>query len=142
MDVAASGAVCRLALGNVDLASMLGVDPASHSALHYARGALVMASAAAGLPAPVDGVTTQFDDEAALEADIAHGRDMGFGGKLCIHPRQVAVVNMGMSPAPHELDWARRVLAQAVEGVSVVDGSMVDAPVLARARSIVARADR
>lgn len=138
--LAASGVVTRLALGNVDLAVALGVDPASQPALHHARASLVLASAVAGIAAPVDGVTTRLRDDAVLVDEVAHGRELGFGGKLCIHPRQVAAVNAAMSPSAGEIDWARQVVSQAREGVVVVDGAMVDAPVVARARQILMRA--
>ena len=99
----------------------------------------MLASAAAGLAAPVDGVTTRLDDADALETDVAHGRELGFGAKLCIHPRQVARVNAAMAPSAEEVDWAERVLAHAEDGVVVVDGAMVDAPVVARAQRIIRR---
>jgi citrate lyase subunit beta/citryl-CoA lyase len=144
-ELARSGALARLALGNVDLALGLGVDPASRAALAPARWSLVMASAAEGLPAPIDGVTTVLDDPALLAGDIGHARELGFGGRLCIHPRQVAPTNIAMSPSAEEVAWARRVLLSGVErgteeAVRVVDGSMVDAPVVDRARRLLARA--
>jgi citrate lyase subunit beta / citryl-CoA lyase len=142
--IAAAGVV-RLALGTVDLAAEMGVDPALYAAFAYARGRLVVASAAAGLPGPVDGVTVALDDPARLRADLAVSRELGLTAKLCIHPRQVAAVNAAFSPTPEELAWARRVL-QAVEasdsGVLTVDGSMVDAPVVTRARRLMERVTR
>jgi citrate lyase subunit beta/citryl-CoA lyase len=140
-EVAAVPGVIRVALGNVDLGTELGVDPASHAALAYARGCLVTASAAAGLPAPVDGVTARVHAEAELQEDIAHGRELGFGAKLCIHPSQVAAVNRSFSPTREELAWAHRVLAHP-GGVALVDGAMVDEPVVRRAAQLVALAER
>lgn len=138
-EVASLPGVVRLALGNVDLSAELGVDPASHPAMAHARGRLVMASAAAGIAPPIDGVTTALDDPDALAADLAHARELGFGAKLCIHPRQPAAVNAAMRPSPADLAWARRVLAaETSEGVGVVDGTMVDAPVRRRAERIIA----
>ncbi|MGZ8726391.1 MAG: HpcH/HpaI aldolase/citrate lyase family protein, partial [Aeromicrobium sp.] len=137
--LASSGLTVRLALGNVDLATVLGVDPASQSAFLHVRGSLVVASAAAGVASPVDGVTTQLDDEQTLADDVAHARELGFGAKLCIHPRQVGVVNAAMSPSPEEVDWAKQVLSHPEGGVVVVDGAMVDPPVVERARRIIAR---
>jgi citrate lyase subunit beta / citryl-CoA lyase len=137
--LASSGLTVRLALGNVDLATALGVDPSSHSAFLHVRGSLVVASAAAGLASPVDGVTTQLDDEGILADDVAHARELGFGAKLCIHPRQVGVVNAAMSPSPEEVDWAKQVLSHPEGGVVVVDGAMVDPPVVERARRIIER---
>ena len=138
--LAGSGAVARLALGNVDLALALGVDPASRAALAPARWSLVVASAAEGLPPPVDGVTTVLDDQALLDADLFHARELGFGARLCIHPRQVVPTNAAMSPSAEELAWAERVIAQGQLGVGVVDGAMVDQPVVESARRILARA--
>lgn len=135
-EIAACAGVVRVALGNVDLAAELGVDPASQEALRYARGRLVMACADAGLAPPVDGVTTVVDRAEALEADIAAGRALGFAGKLCIHPRQVGYVNDGFRPTTAEVEWASSIIAAGRGGVSVVDGEMVDVPVLARARRI------
>jgi len=141
--IARSGVVARMALGNVDLAAALGVEPSSPAALSGARWSMVLASALAGIAPPVDGVTTVLDDPPALDREAGHARELGFSGKLCIHPRQVAAVNAMMSPSVAELEWARRVLAVGQEGgVGVVDGAMVDAPVLARARRLIDRADR
>ena len=140
--LAGSGVVARLALGNVDLATALGVDPASQAALSFARGSLVLASAVGGLPAPVDGVSTRLADQRALANDAAQGRELGFGAKLCIHPGQVATVNDTMRPSAEEVAWAQHVLAHAQEGVVAIDGAMVDAPVVARARQVIARAAR
>lgn len=137
--VAGAPGVIRLALGNVDLSAELGTDHASHEAMAYARGRLVMASAAAGLVRPVDGVTTSLHDATVLAADLAVTRQLGFGGKLCIHPRQVQAVNGALQPSETETAWAERVLeAAGLGGVAVVDGSMIDAPVVDRARAILA----
>jgi len=138
--VCSAPGVVRIALGNVDLAVELGVDSSSHRALAYARGRLVAASAAAGLAPPIDGVTTAFDSPEVLSADLEVTRELGFGGKLCIHPRQVDPVNIALSPTPEELSWAHRVVAAGSDtAVGVLDGAMVDAPVVARARQLIAR---
>lgn len=142
--VAETPGVARIAFGSFDLAGELGVDPADTTALAAARAALVLASAAAELPGPIDGVHGALDDEAGLAAETALARRLGFTGKLCIHPRQLAPVAAGMTPGQDELAWAERVIAAAETtehgGVAVVDGAMVDPPVLARARRLVARA--
>jgi citrate lyase subunit beta/citryl-CoA lyase len=141
--VATAPGVVRLALGNVDLAAELGVDPGSHAALAYSRGRLVVASAAAGISAPIDGVTTVLSDPDVLTRDLEVMRELGLGGKLCIHPRQVGRVKAAFLPDAQEVSWARRVLEAAVAGgVGVVDGAMIDAPVVARARTVLARAVR
>ncbi|MEV4052955.1 CoA ester lyase [Amycolatopsis sp. NPDC049688] len=136
-ELAAVPSVTRLAFGSVDLAAELGVAPEDREPFAYARSRLVIASAAAGLAPPVDGVTTNVGADAELEADVRYARRLGFGGKLCIHPRQVPVVRAAFAPTEAEREWARRVLAAAGDSVSLVDGRLVDKPVLARARRIL-----
>ena len=85
-------------------------------------------------------MTTALDDDAPVTRDAQAARRLGFGAKLCIHPRQVAAVNAGFTPSDAEVDWARRVVA-AVErsgGAAVaVNGKMVDKPVLLRAQAVL-----
>lgn len=134
--------VARLVFGSIDFQADLGIE-GDDDALLYFRSQLVLASRLAGLDAPVDGVTTALGNEEAVARDTARARRLGFGAKLCIHPRQVAAVHRGFAPSSTELDWARRVLAaaEACAGAAVaVDGSMVDAPVLLRARRLIERA--
>lgn len=142
VDLARSPGVVRLAFGHLDFAVDIDAAPEPEPMLH-ARSALVLASRAAGVAGPVDSVTTDLDDEQATVADAARARALGFTGKLCIHPRQVAAVNAAMSPGEDEVAWARRVLeagADARGGAARVDGQMVDAPVVARAERIMTRA--
>jgi citrate lyase subunit beta/citryl-CoA lyase len=85
-------------------------------------------------------VTTALDDAARIEQEARRARSLGFGGKLCIHPKQVAIVNAAFSPTAEQIAWARRVVdaAAGAAGAAVaVDGKMVDAPVLARARRLL-----
>jgi citrate lyase subunit beta/citryl-CoA lyase len=132
----------RLALGNLDLAAELGVDPAS-TALLLARCALVYASSEAGLRGPVDGVTGAIGDDVLLLEDCLRARDLGFTGKLCIHPRQVDQVHRSFAVTDAELSWARGVVAAGTTGletgVMTHDGHMVDAPVLRRAQGLLER---
>ncbi|BCL32646.1 HpcH/HpaI aldolase/citrate lyase family protein [Streptomyces aurantiacus] len=140
-DVCAVASVIRPAFGSVDLATQLGVDHRSYDALHHARSALVLAAAAAGCAAPVDGVTTSVEDEALLSADVEHAAALGYTGKLCIHPRQVDVADRGFTPSEREVSWAHGVIAAAAGGsVAVHEGQMIDRPVVLRARAVLARA--
>lgn len=132
----------RLAFGNVDLAAAIGVDPSDRAALASIRMSLVVASAAARRPAPLDGVTTELSDHARTLADARDAARTGFGGKLCVHPEQVAAAARGFAPGRDEVRWARRVLDESATGVVALDGEMIDAPVLARARALLARAGR
>ena len=93
----------------------------------------------------VDGVTVQIGDHERLRDDTRRALRFGFGGKLCIHPSQVAGVHEAMAPTEQELTWARRVLAAdaAAGGAAVqVEGRMVDLPVVLQARRTLARAAR
>ena len=138
--LAAVTAVERLVLGTFDLAAQLGVSPDDREAMAGARHALVLASAAAGSAPPVDGVTGDVADEARLRDDLAYAVRLGFGGKLCVHPRQVPVARDAFLPSADDVAWARRVV-DAADGSAVVlvDGAMVDKPVVDRARRILAR---
>lgn len=139
-EIAGARGVARLAFGSIDYALDLRSGDDQLALLH-ARSVLVLASRVAGLPAPVDGVTTDLDDEAAAGADAAAARRLGFGGKLCIHPRQVDAVNAAMTPSASEVAHATRVLDTVGDGPATrLDGQMIDRPVVERAREIVRRA--
>lgn len=137
-ELACAPGVRRLALGHLDLAADLG-SSTDDTAMLMARSTLVLASRVASLPGPVDGTTTALDDPGAAGADAARARSLGFTGKLCVHPSQVRPVTEAFRPSEQELEWAQRVLAAAPEGGAVrVDGQMVDAPVVLRARHLLA----
>lgn len=135
--------VLRLAFGHLDFQLDLGMRAtADEPELAFARNVLVAASRRAGLPAPIDGVTTDTGNVELLKADTQRSRAFGFSGKLCIHPSQVSVVNDAMGDTKAERAWAQRVLKEAAcrggEAFSL-DGRMVDLPVIRMAEAIVAR---
>lgn len=135
--------VVRVAFGSIDLAVDLGIDCApdgGEAELQPYRAQVVLASRLGGLAAPVDGVSLAIDDAARLRADAERSRRLGFGAKLCIHPKQIAVVKGVFSPDPERVAWARRVCAafEASAGAAVaVDGEMIDVPVVERARAVL-----
>ena len=134
----------RLAFGSIDFRLDAGIDGEAEELL-YARSRLVLASRVAGILPPLDGVTAALDDPDRLAEDVDHARRLGFGGKLCIHPKQIEAVNRGFVPSEAEALWARRVLeAAGAAGMEVVrfEGEMIDRPVIERARGILARATR
>src|SRR6201996_3597646 len=146
-DIARVPHVAALLLGAVDLAAELGLEESRDGLeLQYFRSRLVTDSAAAGRRAPVDAVYTRIDDPEGLAAHARSGRALGMGGKACIHPAQVPVVNELFRPSPELVDWAARAVAAAAAaagrgvGAVAMDGRMVDAPVLARARRILEQA--
>lgn len=142
--IAEGPGIGRLMFGSVDLCLDLDLQPDdSEQELNWYRSALVLASRAAGLPAPVDGVFLRLQDEAGLLRACHAARRSGFGGKLCVHPCQVGLVRRALSATPEELDWALRVLqaAQSSPGAFRFQGTMVDAPVLLRARRLLESVD-
>ncbi|WP_234195328.1 HpcH/HpaI aldolase/citrate lyase family protein [Pseudacidovorax sp. NFM-22] len=141
-EIARTPGVARLAFGSIDFQADLGIE--SEEGLLPFRSMLVLASRLAGLPPPVDGVCTALDDATVLDADSRRSRALGFGGRLCIHPKQVGPVHAAWAPTPAEQAWARRVVeAMDASGGSAVrvDGKMVDQPVLIRARQWLDAAD-
>lgn len=132
--------VSRLAFGSFDYCVDAGVE-GNERELDYVRSQFVIESRYANLPAPVDGVTLSVDDAALIAEDVATGKRFGFGAKLCIHPKQVELVNRGFAPSEADRAWAERVLAKLAEnpkGAIAVDGKLVDKPIVNRARRIVA----
>jgi len=138
-DIASAAGVTRLAFGSIDYAADLGMAHI-REALLSARMDIVLASRLAGLPAPIDGVTTAIDDDVTITDDARYAAALGFGGKLCIHPKQVAPAMRGFVPSEGEIAWARLVIDAPKEGAVSVGGTMVDAPVRLRAEQILIRA--
>jgi citrate lyase subunit beta/citryl-CoA lyase len=124
--------------GSVDYAVEMCSQP-NEKLFAYPRSRLVVASAAAGLAAPVDGPTPMLNDAAALIEQTMTAIQFGMGGKLCIHPDQIArVAPLFLSTKDEE--WAQKVLnayRDSKSGVFVLNGEMIDAPQLALARKIL-----
>jgi len=137
-----AAACARIAFGSIDFAADLGTAH-TPAALASARSELVLASRLADRPAPIDGVTTSIKDPDLVRADAAHACELGFSGKLLIHPAQIAPAMDGFRPSDDDVAWAERILsARGALGAAVVDGAMVDAPVFLRAEQILRRAAR
>jgi citrate lyase subunit beta/citryl-CoA lyase len=136
--------VQRLMFGSIDFQLDLGISGDEQELLYF-RSQLVLLSRLAGIQPPVDGVTTAIDDAEQLRQDTQRARRLGFGAKLCIHPKQVSAVNLHFSPTEEEIAWARRVLAAAASanGAAVaLDGKMIDRPVILKAEEIARDAER
>lgn len=144
-EIATTSGVERLSYGGLDLCENLGIEGDTEGAdtiLDQCRYQLLVSSRAAGLQAPVETVFPVFNDDDAVLARARRARNMGFGAMLCIHPRQIEPAQTGFSPEPEQVEWARKVVAAAETntGAFKVDGQMVDAPVIAMARTILERA--
>ena len=136
-EISGAEGVTRLAFGSIDFCVDIGAAN-DRDALLAARSAIVLASRLGDLQPPLDGVTVAIDDMALIEADARYALRLGFGGKLCVHPRQIAPVRNGFAPSADEVSWAKRILEAGAEGAVAVDGMMVDSPVRSRARQILA----
>jgi citrate lyase subunit beta/citryl-CoA lyase len=144
LDVARAAGVERLAFGAVDFHLDTGMYDEG-DAFAYVRAQMVIASVIAGIGRPIDSVTVAIDDEERLRREAARGRHFGFGGKLCIHPKQIDGTNRAFLPSAGEAEWARRLLdahAARPNGAPFsFRGTMVDRPVVEQARQIQALAD-
>lgn len=141
LDVARARNVKALLFGALDFQADLGT---SDDDLLYARSQLALVSRVAGIAAPIDGITQAVNDIELLRRDCLRARQLGFGGKLCIHPKQVDVVNACFSPSAEEVAWARRIVeafARSAGNAALLDGRMIDRPVLTRAQAILAQSD-
>ena len=145
-ELANSNQVLRLALGNIDLQADLGMvcDP-QETELQVARYQIVLASRLAQLAPPIDGVTPSTDDLDRINADAQRAKRLGFGAKLCIHPKQVPTVKAAFMPTEEEVSWAKRVIEadQNSQGGAVkLDGRMIDRPVVLLAQRTLAIAGK
>lgn len=128
------------------IADLGGVRTASNDEVAYARAQVALAGRLAEVTV-VDQVVADFTDDDRCRRECLEARSMGYGGKLCIHPSQVAIANAAFLPSSEEIDRARRLLeaydnakAQGVASVAF-EGQMVDEPVAVQARRVLAQAD-
>jgi citrate lyase subunit beta/citryl-CoA lyase len=149
-DIAAAGTrLKRLAFGAGDFTRDIGVRWTRREVeSQYARAALVIASRAAGLEAPLDSVWVDLRDQRGLVRSARLVKQLGFQGKMCIHPGQVEAVNTVFSPTPAEVAAARRVIeafrhaeAQGLASIQL-DGQFIDYPIVEAAQRLLATAAR
>lgn len=144
-DIARAGTrLKRLAFGAGDYTKDLGMEwSTGEGELAPVRAEMVLASRLGGLEPPIDTVFIHIRDHVAFRASATHVRDLGFQGKLCIHPDQVPVCNEVFTPPAEQVAWARRIIAafreaEAAGSASIqVDGYFVDYPIVDKAQRIV-----
>ncbi|MFB6307701.1 MAG: CoA ester lyase [Haloarculaceae archaeon] len=144
-EIAAARPTDAVLFGAEDLAADLGATRSEEgSEVLYARQRVVVAASSADVPA-IDTPITDFEDTDRLRRDAARARDLGYDGKMVIHPKQVPVVNDAFTPSFERIEWAERVLsardAAGDAGVFAVDGEMIDPPLVKQAERIVERAN-
>lgn len=135
----ASKSLVALMFGGADLSAELGCD-FSYEPLLFARSQLVLAAAGAGLQL-IDVPFIDLDNEKALQAETKKIKALGFTGKAAIHPKQVAAIHQALLPTAAQLDYAKAVLAATANhsgGVLVVQGRMIDRPVILGCQRILA----
>jgi len=138
--------IAALQVGLADLFAPLRIERHA-AALGPVRFAIKMAAAETGVPA-YDTVWTDVNDRAGYERDARDALAMGFLGKSCIHPTQVAIANRVFSPTEKQIAWAQKVLTAGElpenvgKGAFTVDGQMVDEPFFREARATIALARR
>jgi citrate lyase subunit beta/citryl-CoA lyase len=138
LTIAQAPGVRSLLFGSLDFQADVGT---SDDELLHARSQLVIVSRVAEIEAPIDGVTQAIDDAEALRRDARRSRALGFAGKTCIHPKQVDIVNDCFAPTDDDVRWAEAVVTaftKASGSAVLVDGRMVDRPVLLKAQAILA----
>ena len=147
--IASAPAVTALMLGAVDLSVALGLEPYGDGLeLLFARSSIAVDSAAAGIGRPIDSPCLDFRDLERVRREAERARSLGFAGKACIHPAQVAEVNAAFTPSAEQVEWAESTLAALAEaeregrGAVALAGTMIDEPVAAQARGILARTRR
>ncbi|QQE73605.1 CoA ester lyase [Brevibacillus composti] len=144
-EIASAGArIRRLAFGSVDFALDIGATLTKEGTeILFARSQLVVVSRAAGIEPPIDAVFADVLDREGLRRDAQLARQLGFQGKLVIHPEQLAIVHACFSPTAEELEEARIIAAAFEEALAAgsasiqVDGKLVDYPVAERARRLL-----
>ncbi|GIW06013.1 MAG: CoA ester lyase [Dehalococcoidia bacterium] len=146
--VSASPRVIAASFGAEDFTSDLGIPRSRESAqLAAARARVALACKAAGV-IPLDTPDPEYRDLDWLAADTRASRDLGFEGRYCIHPAQLPVVNAGYAPTDEEIAQAQRIVEVYEDaerrglGAVGLDGAMIDAPIVTRARRLLARAGR
>lgn len=136
-ELASIPGVTRLAFGAIDFSLDIGAEP-DDAYLSFARSQLVVTSRACGIAAPVDAPSLEISKTDLVEAAARRARGYGFGGMLCIHPKQIAAVRTGFAPTQADIEWARAVLA-AEGGAAQVQGRLVDRPITERAKQLLRR---
>lgn len=143
--IATAAATDALLFGAEDLAADIGATRTSEGTeVLYARERTVLAASAAGVDA-IDIIYTDYTDTDGLREETTFAAQLGYDGKMAIHPDQVPVINDAFTPGDDDVEWAKRVLDardRTDAGVFEVDGEMIDAPLIAQAERILERADQ
>lgn len=146
-EIATAKGLITLVFGAADYANEIGVSTDGEIQFIFARSALVNACAAQKLIAPLDSPYFDLANEEGLSLATKHARDLGFGGKLCIHPKQIAEVSRLFVPSREEIDHAKTIVSafenaqqDGVASIKLNDGTFVDYPVFFSAQKLLKKA--
>ena len=143
--IAAAGPrVKRIAFGAGDFTLDMNIEwSRTETELLAYRSECVLASRAAGIEAPLDTVWVNLRDAEGFRSSTRHVKGLGFQGKMCIHPDQVAMANEILTPSAAEVEWSRKVVgafeaAEAAGSASIqLEGKFIDYPIVYRARRVL-----
>ena len=137
-----TGHIWHVAFGSLDYALDIGAKH-SFDALLHARSEIVFQCRLAGIAPPVDGVTMNIKNAQEITDDSRRAAELGFAGKLAIHPEQIQPIRTGFRPTEDDRIWAEKVVAASKSAAVVqVDGNMADEPVVQRALRILDRSGK
>ena len=142
-DVLGHAQIVAAYFGAEDFATDIGAERTEDGReVLYARSRVVLSCRVRGV-VPIDQAVLNITDDASFLADATVGRSLGYEGKLCIHPRQVALVRTAFAPSNEAVARARAITAAYAQasaggaGIAVVDGRMIDLPLVERARAVL-----
>ena len=138
-NIAKTQHVKALMFGSIDFQLEMGMD-GGYKELLYFRNEIVLASKLANIEAPIDGVTVDIKNDDVLKLETMQAKNLGFVGKLCIHPLQIQIVNQIFLPSKDEIEWAKRIIdaVSSAQGQAIsLDGKMIDLPVIRKAEQIL-----
>ena len=145
-EIAAADDTHAVLFGAEDLSADIGATRTEEGTeVLYAREHVVLAARAAGVDC-IDTVYTDIEDHDGLAEETRFAAQLGYDGKMAIHPGQVSVINDAFTPSEDEVEWAEKVVdarddaENSGKGVFRVDGEMIDAPLVAQAERILSRA--
>lgn len=149
-EIARHPRVAALCFGAADFLKDIQAEPSYHmdadeTATLFARSQLVLASRCAGLHPPIASVFTRLKDDEGLRASTLAQRRLGFFGRSCIHPSQLAAIHEAFTPTPEQLAGASAIVAAVADGqatATLANGQFIDAPIVERARQLIALAER
>ncbi len=131
--------ITGLQLGLGDLFEPLGIHRYEPANVHQVMMSLRLAAGSAGVYA-YDTAYTDIRNSEGYRKEAELARSLGFLGKTCIHPSQIAIANEVFAPSAQEIEWARKVVASAADtahGAYVLDGKMIDVPFINKAKMIL-----